>query len=107
MQVMPDLGATVARSRGFPQWDPVLLWQPDVSLVIGTLHLAELAARYSDPVRILAAYNAGMSRVDRWAGKNGMDDPEMFAERIPFVETRDYVRIVQRNRDLYRVLYGW
>jgi soluble lytic murein transglycosylase-like protein len=31
----------------------------------------------------------------------------MFAERIPFVETRDYVRIVQRNRDLYRVLYGW
>lgn len=107
MQVMPDLGATVARSRGFPQWDPVLLWQPDVSLVIGTLHLAELAARYSDPVRILAAYNAGISRVDRWAGKNGMDDPEVFAERIPFVETRDYVRIVQRNRDLYRVLYGW
>jgi peptidoglycan lytic transglycosylase len=107
MQVMPDLGATVARSRGFPQWDPVLLWQPDVSLVIGTLHLAELAARYGDPVRILAAYNAGISRVDRWAGKNGMDDPDIFAERIPFVETRDYVRIVQRNRDLYRVLYGW
>jgi soluble lytic murein transglycosylase len=107
MQVMPDLGAKVARSRGFPEWDPVLLWQPDVSLVIGTLHLAELAARYTDPVRILAAYNAGVSRVDRWAAKNGMDDPEVFAERIPFVETRDYVRIVQRNRDLYRVLYGW
>ncbi len=107
MQVMPDLGARVARSRGFPQWDPVLLWQPDVSLVVGTLHLAELAARYTDPVRILAAYNAGVSRVDRWAGKNGMEDPEVFAERIPFVETRDYVRIVQRNRDLYRVLYGW
>jgi soluble lytic murein transglycosylase len=107
MQVMPDLGATVARSRGFPGWDPVLLWQPDVSLAIGTLHLSDLAARYADPVRILAAYNAGISRVERWAAKNGMDDPEMFAERIPFVETRDYVRIVQRNRDLYRALYGW
>ena len=58
-------------------------------------------------VRVLAAYNAGISRVERWAAKNGMDDVEMFAERIPFVETRDYVRIVQRNRDLYRVLYGW
>jgi soluble lytic murein transglycosylase len=107
MQVMPELGTTVARSRGFPEWDPVLLWQPDVSLVIGTLHLSELVARYGEPVRILAAYNAGMSRVERWSGKNGMDDAEIFAERIPFVETRDYVRIVQRNRDLYRVLYGW
>ena len=107
MQVMPDLGTTVARARHFPEWDPVLLWQPDVSLAIGTLHLADLVARYGEPARILAAYNAGMSRVDRWSQKNGVDDPEVFAERIPFVETRDYVRIVQRNRDLYRVLYGW
>jgi soluble lytic murein transglycosylase len=36
-----------------------------------------------------------------------VDDPELFAERIPFVETRDYVRIIQRNRELYRSLYGW
>ncbi len=107
MQVMPELGTAVARSRGLPEWDPVLLWQPDVSLAIGTVHLAELVARYGETVRVLAAYNAGISRVERWAGKNGMDDVEMFAERIPFVETRDYVRIVQRNRDLYRVLYGW
>jgi peptidoglycan lytic transglycosylase len=107
MQVMPDVGTRVARSRGYPDWDPVLLWQPDVSLAIGTRHLAELVAEYREPVRILAAYNAGASRVERWEAKAGMDDPEMFAERIPFVETRDYVRIVQRNRDLYRVLYGW
>jgi len=104
---MPDVGAAVARGRGFTEWDPVLLWQPDVSLAIGTVHLAELLARYREPVRVLAAYNAGISRVDRWGQKNGMDDAEVFAERIAFVETRDYVRIVQRNRDLYRVLYGW
>ena len=35
------------------------------------------------------------------------DDPELLAERIPFVETRDYVRIIQRNRALYRALYAW
>jgi soluble lytic murein transglycosylase len=34
-------------------------------------------------------------------------DPEIFAERIPFVETRDYVRIIQRNQDIYRTLYAW
>ena len=30
-----------------------------------------------------------------------MDDPELFAERMPFVETRDYVRLVQRNAAVY------
>jgi soluble lytic murein transglycosylase-like protein len=35
-----------------------------------------------------------------------MDDPEVFAERIPFVETRDYVRLVQRNREVYTWLLG-
>lgn len=107
MQVMPDLGSAVARTEGYPEWDPVLLWQPDVSLAIGTRHLSDLVAQYGEPARVLAAYNAGVSRVERWVAKAGMDDPEVFAERIPFVETRDYVRIVQRNRDLYRVLYGW
>jgi soluble lytic murein transglycosylase len=107
MQVMPDVGGTVARGLGFYQWDPVLLWQPDVSITIGTVHLTDLVKRYSDLTRILAAYNAGISRVDRWDSKLGVEDPEVFAERIPFAETRDYVRIIQRNRDLYRVLYDW
>jgi soluble lytic murein transglycosylase len=107
MQLMPATGSLLARSLDFPTWDPVLLWQPDVSIVMGTAHLAELVARYDHPVRILAAYNAGMHRVALWEGKTGMDDPELFAERIPFVETRDYVRIIQRNRELYRTLYTW
>ena len=46
-----------------------------------------------------------ISRVTRWAAKGGMDDPELFAERIPFTETRDYVRVVQRNAQMYRELY--
>jgi soluble lytic murein transglycosylase len=35
-----------------------------------------------------------------------MADEELFAERIPYRETRDYVRIVQRNQEMYRALYG-
>ncbi|HYD53410.1 MAG TPA: hypothetical protein VEA99_12310, partial [Gemmatimonadaceae bacterium] len=57
--------------------------------------------------RALAAYNAGPSRVRRWSTKRGVADPELFAERIPFTETRDYVRIVQRNAEVYRALYEW
>jgi soluble lytic murein transglycosylase len=107
MQLMPATGSLLARSLDFPSWDPVLLWQPDVSIVMGVAHLGELVARYDHPVRVLAAYNAGIHRVTLWDEKTGVDDPELFAERIPFVETRDYVRVIQRNRELYRSLYDW
>jgi soluble lytic murein transglycosylase len=44
--------------------------------------------------------------VDRWARKPGASDAEVFVERIPYVETRDYVRIVLRNMVWYRRLYA-
>jgi soluble lytic murein transglycosylase len=107
MQVMPQLGGRLAESLSYPVWDPVLLYQPDVSLQLGSYHLQELAVRYTEPGHILAAYNAGASRVERWAKRTGVDDPEVFAERIPFVETRGYVRVISRNQELYRSLYQW
>lgn len=107
MQIMPDVGRRVARAQGFPFWDPVLLYQPDVSLQLGVKHLEDLLNRSSDLTRVLAAYNAGTSRVDRWEMRPGSEDLEIFTERIPFRETRGYVRAVLRNRDVYRMLYSW
>ena len=107
MQLMPGVGRAVATALRYPLWDPVLLYQPDVSLQLGAAHLRELAGRYGAPAEILAAYNAGATRVDRWKSKIGGEDPELFVERIPYPETRDYVRIIDRNQALYRVLYDW
>ncbi|HEX4682284.1 MAG TPA: lytic transglycosylase domain-containing protein [Gemmatimonadaceae bacterium] len=107
MQVLPNVGEDVARSLGFPVWYPSLLFEPDANLQLGTSHLAAFIKEYGAVPRVLAAYNAGGSRVTRWAAKPGTDDPEIFAERVPFAETRDYVRIVQRNREMYKSLYGW
>ncbi len=107
MQVLPSVGEQVAKSLNYPVWYPALLLDPEANLQLGTAHLAAFTKQYGALPRVLAAYNAGGSRVTRWAVKAGMDDPELFAERIPFVETRDYVRIVQRNAEMYRTLYGW
>jgi peptidoglycan lytic transglycosylase len=105
-QVMPELGERLAHDLAYPVWDPVLMYQPDVSIQLGAVHLRELFTRYDQRAHILAAYNAGTSRVERWSKRIGVEDPEVFAERISFVETRDYVRIIQRNEDIYRALYG-
>jgi soluble lytic murein transglycosylase len=107
MQVMPELGGRLAQSLDYPVWDPVLLYQPDVSLQLGAFHLQELAGRYAQPVHVLAAYNAGARRVERWSQRIGVDDPEVFTERIPFAETRGYVRAIERNQEIYRGLYAW
>jgi soluble lytic murein transglycosylase len=107
MQVMPAVGQRIARALGYPFWDPVLLYQPDVNVQLGTAHLAGILGQYPAPEYALADYNAGGSRVRRWRAKPGTRDPELFVERIPYAETRDYVRIVLRNRELYRALYGW
>jgi soluble lytic murein transglycosylase len=107
MQVLPSVGQEVARSLGFPVWYPALLLDADANLQLGTAHLATYRKQYGPLPRVLAAYNAGGSRVERWSGRPGAEDPEMFAERISFSETRDYVRVVQKNLAIYRALYDW
>src|SRR4029079_4984158 len=82
-------------------------YQPDVSLQLGAFHLQELTGRYAQPVHVLAAYHARVSRVERWSQRMGVNDPEVFTERIPFAETRGYVRAIQRNQEIYGTLYPW
>ena len=103
--MMPEVGARTARALGYPVWSPALLWQPDVNLELGIRHLAEMRNRHQDLARLLAAYNAGGTPVGRWESRLGSGDPELYIERIPYRETRDYVRVVQRNRAVYRALY--
>ena len=55
---------------------------------------------------VFSAYNAGSHRVDWWKKFPEYADEQLFTERIPFAETRGYVRILTRNRALYSALYG-
>ena len=107
MQLMPAVGKGLADAKGIGPWDPDLLYQPATNIKLGTAHLSGLVRKYPEVVKVLAAYNAGESRVEKWSTKTGAADPEVFTERIPFVETRDYVRTVLRNRAYYQALYPW
>lgn len=107
MQVMPQTGAEVARGAQIPDWDPELLFEPEINVHLGTLYLAEQMERYdADLPSVFSAYNAGPHRIDVWKEFPEYGDRELFTERIPFRETRDYVKILSRNIELYRGLYG-
>ncbi len=106
MQVMPAVGVAEARTIPIEDFDPVLLYQPEVNLLLGTRQLAETLRKYRTMEQALAAYNAGGSRVTRWLQTPGVaDDGTLFVERIPLTETRDYVRRIVVALARYRVLY--
>jgi soluble lytic murein transglycosylase len=107
MQVMPPTGAQLARTHGPRPFDEGALSRPEVNLHLGAAFFVEMSARYDDELPlVLSAYNAGPTRATRWRTFPEASDPHRFTERIPFDETRGYVKNVSRNLSLYRVLYG-
>jgi soluble lytic murein transglycosylase len=107
MQVMPATGTRVAQGLGIRNFTAARLTEPDINLRIGTRYLADQVRSHGGRlVDAIAAYNAGPQRVTRWRQFPEYRDPELFTERIPFEETRSYVKIVQQNARIYRELYG-
>lgn len=106
MQLIPPTAARVARQLGLPTPSQDMLFQPEVNIALGTQYLKDLLQRYSNNwFKALAAYNAGEAAVDRWEKEIVTDDIEEFVERIPYVETRGYVKLVLRNHRIYKRLY--
>ncbi|MDE2794925.1 MAG: transglycosylase SLT domain-containing protein [Gemmatimonadota bacterium] len=106
-QVMPATGREVARAVGPRGFRIEMLETPELNVHLGTHFLSELFKRYDGDIPlVLSAYNAGPTRANRWRRLPEAEDPHRFTERIPFVETRGYVKNVTRNRALYRWLYG-
>ena len=107
MQLMPATARLVAdriRDRR-PNTDD--LYRPETNIRFGAHHLARLMDRYGgNRALAAAAYNAGEGRVGRWLkDASGMATP-VWIERIPFRETRDYVKNVLFYHYVYRHKVG-
>ncbi|MEO0462004.1 MAG: lytic transglycosylase domain-containing protein [Pseudomonadota bacterium] len=83
---------------------------PEVNLTYGQQHLEMLRDSYATEgklLKIMAAYNAGLTPVTRWNTEiNDQDDPLLWMESIPYWETRGYVAIVMRNYWMYERAAG-
>ncbi len=107
MQVMPETGRELARVEGVRGFTAASLELPEINVHLGTRFWVDMSRRFGDNTPLaLTAYNAGPSRANRWRNFPEIVDPSRFTERIPFTETRGYVKSIQRFLALYRVLYG-
>lgn len=108
MQVMPELAQKLA---GHPVTRRALR-NPETNVELGLQEMNALATELDHVYPLsIAAYNAGKSRVRRWLKESGRMELDRFVERIPFNETRNYVRRVTTHYARYAYLddptSGW
>ena len=97
MQVMPATAREIARKIGM---DSQQLYTMDGNIRMGTWYMADARSRLqNNEVLATAGYNAGPGRARKWQG-SAMEGA-IYAETIPFSETRDYVKKVMTNAVYY------
>jgi soluble lytic murein transglycosylase len=103
MQLMPATARWTARKIGVA-FSADTITDRDVNLKIGTGYLKLVLDDFDgSQLMAAAAYNAGPNRSRRWR-EGALLEPAIWAENIPFNETRDYVKKVLSNATIYAAL---
>jgi soluble lytic murein transglycosylase len=107
MQLMPATARWVARKVGMNDFTPARVNDVDVNLRLGTSYLRMVLDDLDGhPALATAAYNAGPGRPRAWRSSLPRAvEGAIFAETIPFNETRDYVKKVMSNAVYYAALF--
>ncbi len=109
MQVMPATAKWTAKKIGLTHFTPDQINDRDTNIAIGTGYLKLVLDSFEGSMPLAAgAYNAGPSRSRRWRAPNDGTGPVLegaiWAENVPFNETRDYVKKVLSNTTNYAAL---
>jgi soluble lytic murein transglycosylase len=104
MQVMPATAKWTAKKIGLTSFTPDQINDREVNVAIGTGYLKLVLDDFEGSMPMAtAAYNAGPSRPRNW--RNGpVLEAAIWAENIPFLETRDYVKKVLANTTNYAAI---
>jgi soluble lytic murein transglycosylase len=86
---------------------PIIPYVTEQNLEFGTWYLDYTHREYgNNSMLAVASYNAGPGKVREWVSNFGFSDPDEFAERIPYDETKGYVKHVLGNYWNYLRLYS-
>lgn len=106
LQVVPGTGRELAAGAGM-NFTVEQLYDPSYNLALGQLYMKKLSTMPATQgllVKVVAAYNAGPTPVDRWNIQvRDEGDPLLFIESVPYYETRAYLNAVLRNYFVYQM----
>jgi soluble lytic murein transglycosylase len=107
MQVMPATARWTAKKIGLINFKPHQITERDTNIAIGTGYLKLVLDDFAGSMPMAAAaYNAGPGRPRAWRGQSGAPvlEAAIWAENVPFAETRDYVKKVLANTTIYAAM---
>jgi soluble lytic murein transglycosylase len=107
MQVMPATAKWTARKIGLTDFKAHHITERDTNIAIGTGYLKLVLDSFDGSMPMAAAaYNAGPGRPRVWRGQSGgpVLEAAIWAENVPFSETRDYVKKVLSNTTNYAAM---
>ena len=106
MQLMPATAKWVAARMGMQDYTWAQVTDAHVNAALGTYYLRHVLDDLDgNPVLAAAAYNAGPGRARKWRDTHPLEGA-IYAETIPFNETRDYVKKVMNNTVYYAAILG-
>ncbi len=107
MQIIPSTGKRLARQLGIRNFHRNKLYNPEINIRFACRYLHKLLDQFdNNGVLAIASYNAGEHKVERWLKQYTILEIDEFVEKIPYYETRQYVKKVLKNLAIYRILYG-
>lgn len=105
MQLMPATAKWVAKKIGLANYHHGNVNDTETNLLLGTSYMRMVMDSLDNhPVLASAAYNAGPGRARKWRAERPLEGA-IYAETIPFNETRDYVKKVMSNSVYYAALF--
>jgi len=105
MQLMPATARWTAKKIGMP-YSADAITDRDTNLRLGMSYLKLVLEDFgSSQALAAAAYNAGPGRPRKWRDGPALE-PAVWAENVPFPETRDYVKKVLSNATYYATRLG-
>jgi soluble lytic murein transglycosylase len=107
MQLIEPTGQAMAKRLGIKgKVNKRRLREPELNIRLGSHFLKRLSSRFSGhPALMAAAYNAGPGRPKKWTARWPGIEIDAYVEKIPFRETRRYVKSVVTAWMRYRALY--
>jgi len=106
MQILPETAYYIAHLSGGRTFTAADLATPEINVAYGSYYLRYLLDHYhGNEMLALAAYNGGLTNVDRWVAGAHESGDSLTVGAIPFPETRAYVQRVMSAQREYRHTY--
>lgn len=106
MQMMPETFKWLTSSEHLDENLAVSsIYDPEVSIRYGCYYLRYLFQKFYNWDTVFAAYNGGEGNVAKWLANPEYSDGKGNLTHIPFKETRNYVKKVNREIEYYKNTY--